>query len=315
MTRRPRPTPLPRHKPPHGIGPGPGPTAQKYPRIRRSFSFGGRGFGFGRSASAQLAAARLAVVDQGNSLISRLSTGYPRGQWCIDLQLERTALTQVAGQNDYAIAIGNENEASATEAVAIGRAVTSAGARSVGIGSQANPGTADSVAIGTQAFVGFGAQANAIGYQASARIPKTTNISGPIIGALNNFQPNADWFQQCAGAAVILRTAWLDAKVVADYIITLPSGCRFWIDDLAVYVSSITGVTAQPFVHFGISGTPQKYQTNVQTVNLNVIGGREMYFPAPGMPGETSLLFGISTAATGAGMMVSAYWRGVLFEN
>lgn len=291
---------------------GPGPTVDR-PGQRRAFNFNTRRFGFGHSASAQLAALRSAVLKVGLALIGGDFSGTGRGSYALDLQGERTDPNQVAG-GDKSVSLGNECTSSATGAVAIGLGPAASGVNALALGAAAAAGGNDSLALGSLSFA-QSSQANAIGYSAAARIAKTTNISGPIIGQLNSFQANADWFQQLAGADIILRTAWLDAKTVADYVMTLPAGLRFWVDEVGVYVPSFTGVTAQPFVRFGINGTPQKDLANVQTLNLTGLGKRQMYVPLVPGDGETSLLFGIATAATGAGFYVAAYWRGILLEN
>jgi len=294
--------------------PGIGPTLEKYPRSRRAFEFNFRRFGFGGYASATLAPLRAAVLRIGSALVGGEFSGPLRGIFAIDLQMERTNPVGQVANGLRSLALGNQNEASATGALAIGLGCTSNGINSVAIGKAAWGGNDDAIALGSASYAG-GLQSNALGYNANARVNKTTVLSGPLCGQVGNVAAAADWFQQLAGAEVIIRMGWLDAKVVADRIMTLPAGCRFWIDECGLIVSSFSGVIAQPFMSFGISGVPAKDVAVVQTTNLTALGKRQTYVPVFPGDGEQTLLFGITTAATGAGMMLSPYWRGVLMES
>jgi Head domain of trimeric autotransporter adhesin len=289
------------------------PPAAKYPKGRRAFRFDFHGFGFGGHARAALPVLRAAVLKIGSALVGGDFTGPGRGIYAVDLQTERTDPVQMVANGTRSIAIGANNAASATGAIAIGLGATANGENSVGLGFAAFGGADNGIAIGSDSYAG-GVSSNAIGQWAAARVDRTTVISGPVCGPVGNAAAQADWFQQLASSEVILRFGWFDAKVVDHYIMTLPAGCRFWPKEVGVIVSSFTGVTAQPFIHFGISGDTQKYLADRQTVNLTALGKREVFGLANIGDGETTLQFGIATIAAGAGMKISPYFCGVLME-
>ena len=298
-------------KPPPPVGTA---HAPKIPKGRRAFRFNFHNFGFGGHASAALPALRAAVLRIGSALVGGDFSGPARGIYAIDLQGERTSPVSQVANGVRSIALGNQNEASATGAVAIGLGCTANGVNSVALGAAAFGGADDGVALGSASYAG-GTQANAFGYNANARVPKTTVISGPLCGQIGNFQASVDWFQQLASADVIIRFGWFDAKVVDHYIMTLPAGCRFWLEEVGLIVSQFSGVTVQPTVHFGINGTPQKHLVDVQTTNLTGLGKRQTWAPLVPGDGEQTLQFGIAIGATGAGMMISPYFRGCLMES
>jgi hypothetical protein len=282
--------------------------------------------GFVHSSSAMLSAGRALVQRLGLALIGGDFTGNSRGQYSVDLQGTRDRVWAVAS-GDHAVAVGNSNEASGISAIAIGDGCVASGRSAVAMGSTPNASADYAAAFGVgmtaegehslalgAAGGALGAGSVAIGFGSWARVDWTA-VLPPLCGQVGDVAGSADWFRVLAGADVILRMGWIDAKVVSDYTLFFPLGCRFWVNDLGLIVSDVSGLTAQPFIHFGITGFGQNYVANVQTTALTGMGRRQVFSPAVSGDGEQSLTFGIVTAATGTRLMVSPYWRGVLMES
>jgi hypothetical protein len=299
-----------------GIAPHGDPTYRKpMSRHRLPFHFDLKRLGFVHSASASINLLRATVLRIGLALVGGDFTGDHRGDWSVDLQGERTDPTQVASGLS-SVAFGNENTASGAASFAIGVANVASGLDSFALGVTAYALADHAMAFGTSAFAGA-LKANAIGYGANARVAGTTVLCGPLCGQKGDSILAADWFNMLAGAEVIIRLGWIDAlAAAADYTLTLPAGCRFWVHDMGIIVSDFTGLTVQPWIRFGIPPvTPQKYVANVQTTNLTAQGKCQVFQPLVTGDGEVALTFGIVTPATATKLKLSPYWRGMLMES
>ncbi len=108
--------------------------------------------------------------------------GNKRGQYAVDLQMIRTANTQVASGN-YSVVLGQNNRASGDNGVAIGLQNVASGAQSVAIGFQNTASVVQAVAIGylNNANGGYsfaGGYANTTGSDASIALGHSSNASG-----------------------------------------------------------------------------------------------------------------------------------------
>jgi len=110
-------------------------------------------------------------------------------------------------------------------------------------------------------------------------------------------------------------TKEVDLKAVADQTLTLPTGCKFWIDEMGLIATSINTLTVQPTVHYGITGTPAKHHVAAITTAITAAGKREIETPLVPEDGETSLVAGVTIAATATTALGRFYFRGMLVEN
>jgi len=215
------------------------------------------------------------------------------------------------------IAIGQASTASANAAIAIGVSSTASEAGGIAIG-QSSSATGGGVALGGSANVSAD-NTVALGIDSVARILKTTNIAGGIITRKDNAEgfSAADKFAFYAGALVTLTTEELDLTAIADTLITIPTGCRFYPDSVDLILTTLGGtVTAQPFIRAGISGTPALYLAIVQTTALTAtLFNRERQNTLLTNIGATTLSAGVTTGATGSSTIKGRFvFKGLLVE-
>jgi hypothetical protein len=127
------------------------------------------------SATSAATNVDLAIIPKGTGSIlaaipdNTATGGNKRGNYAVDLQLSRTANTQVASGN-YAVVLGQNNTASAANSVAIGTSNNANTAQNVAIGFSCT-------ASGTLPCVAIGFSANASG-QSAVSIGRSTVASG-----------------------------------------------------------------------------------------------------------------------------------------
>ena len=135
--------------------------------------------------------------------------GNVRGAGTIDLQVSRTAATQVAsGAN--AIAVGTNTTASNTSSIAIGTNCTASGAQTVAIGVSCTASTnTGNVAIGKQVnstgtystAIGGDTYCSSSGYGSFASGPEGSNASGSAAIAMGVACVASGWFSRATGRA------------------------------------------------------------------------------------------------------------------
>ncbi len=173
--------------------------------------------------------------------------------------------TAAAGSGS--IAIGLTANATATRGIAIGE-LAEAGNSASALGILAIASGTSSVSLGDEA-TSTALKSNALGYQANARIGETTQINGAIITRKDSGEPLADYFFNFAGAVITLTTPEVSLTAVADTTITIPSGCRFYPDEVDLIVTTVDGsITTQPTIRAGITGTLAQYLAAVITTNI-----------------------------------------------
>ena len=300
-----------------------------------------------------------AVKMIGTALVGGDFMGNARGADAIDVQTNRSVVTQVAS-GARSIAIGYQNTVSAYDSIAIGKGCTASAAygsaiaiginctaagaynKNVAIGYACVASGYSRVAIGSacqatgdfasalgykttasgyeSTAVGQGAEAlgsgsSAFGNESEARIDKTTNICGPQINRKDNGESAGSAFVSFCGVQVVLMTKEVDLKAVADQTITLPAGCKFWFDEMGLIATSIDTLTVQPTIRFGITGTPAKQSVAAQTTAITAAGKREIETPLVPEDGETSLVAGVTVAATATTAKGRFWFRGLLIED
>ena len=221
----------------------------------------------------------------------------------------------VGGTNGCAFGVGNTSiEAGYGNTTAIGNGNTSSGSYSTTLGRACTASATSSLAIGGDCLASA-TSASAIGYKAEARVQKTANICGPQINRRDDGESAGDAFESFCGVEVVLMTKEVDLKAVADQTITLPSGCKFWFDEMGLIATDIDTLTVQPTIRFGITGTPAKQNAAAITTAITAAGKREIETPLVPEDGETSLVAGVTVAATATTAKGRFWFRGLLIED
>ena len=215
---------------------------------------------------------------------------------------------------ENAISIGIITIATQCEAVALGynASSTGCGALSVGCGTQSS-GTR-STAVGHYSCA-TAEYANAIGNYGTSRIACTTNIGGALIIKKDAGETEGLDFMQFSGVETVLMTKEVDLKSVAATTITLPTGARFWINEMGILSTCVDTLTTQPEISIGITGDEDKHMDESTTVNLTAAGKRERYIPTSPDDGEVTLVGKVTTAAVATSMKGRFYFKGLLVEN
>lgn len=292
---------------------------------------------------------------QGTALVGGDISGNTRGSLSIDIQTGRASGVTKVASGTSSISIGNDCEAIVSDSIAIGHTaaasisgtaigknVTVSGYYGVGIAESSTVSASYGIAIGYDAVssaqnaiaigpatdatateavaIGEGAQAlgvntGAFGTRAEARIANTVNMCGPHINRKDDGESAGNAFKSFCGVEVVLMTKEVDLEVVADQTITLPAGCKFWIDEIGLITTSIDTLTVQPTIRFGITGTLAKHYSATITTALTAVGKREIETPLVPEDGETSLTAGVTVAATATTALGRFYWKGILCED
>jgi len=198
--------------------------------------------------------------------------------------------------------------------IAAGYSCTASAAASVAVGAQNTASAAYASVFG----VGCSATAQktaAFGYGAVARITTTTVVNGPIIVRKDNGEAANLAFLKYCGVEVVLFSKEVSLKTVADQTLTLPAGCHFWLNEIGVECTSLTALTTQPAVRFGITGSLAKHRAGALTTLLTAAYKRDKFTPLVPEDGETSLTAGVVVAAVATTMLGRFYWKGLLVED
>jgi len=265
------------------------------------------------------------------------------------LALNSTDDVVVVGHDAYsnrteAIVVGSATFSQQTGGVAIGRQATLYGNTDLGfggglaqhgvaIGYQAGIGTSSEndgfgcVAVGGFSFVGEDASGGvAIGYEARVENSALLGIGlGSVkvetertchIGALPAVPRNWDTYTtadaawaMCAPTTVIMSDV-VDLTAVADVTATIWTGLHFFPEEVGLIITAASGVTVQPTVRFGITGTLDKYLAATLTTGLDAAHKRERFETLASADGATSLTAGVTVGATATTLTGRFYWRG-----
>lgn len=114
---------------------------------------------------------------------------------------------------------------------------------------------------------------------------------------------------------IVLYSADIDLKSVAEYTINPPAGTHYYLDEIGVICTSATSISTQPTVRFGIVGTLAKHHAAAITTLLTAANKRDKFTPLVPQDGETNVTFGVTVGASATTMRGRAYWRGVVLED
>jgi hypothetical protein len=100
-----------------------------------------------------------------------------------------------------------------------------------------------------------------------------------------------------------------------DYVLTMPTGGTFFVDEIGVIASSATAVVTQPTIQFGNSGDRDAFYAPAITTRLTAVRTREVLTPISVYAGQTTLSAGMTTAGDGTAYKIRFYWRGIFVED
>lgn len=213
--------------------------------------------------------------------------------------------------------------------IAIGSENVTTGLNSIAIGRHCSATALESIALGVRC-VASAAGATALGDRAIARVANTLNVAGLPIIRKDNGESAGTEFTSFSGMPAIIQSKTIDLTVAQLYLIQLPIGPRFWIDEvgLEVVTNTVTTVTATPFVSWGtkVNATyTQKYRLIDQMTGLAAAGSREIFSTFENDFGETSDISNtvslggrieIGATTSGPGTYTGRfYWKGRFVEQ
>lgn len=233
-------------------------------------------------------------------------------------------LAKATGQNSTALGYSPDATGDYSTAVGDNAQAVQEGDTAVGSASEANGGSATAVGKGSTATglrsTAFGANAealgddsNAIGNNITSNINKTTRIGGPMI--IGKHIAAEDVLLNFSSAKVLIATPEVDFKVSASNTINIPTGARFFADEVHVIVTDADTVTVQPTVHAGWTGTIDGFVSDVATSGLTAAGKRHIFYPLSNSEGKDSLVVGITDVATATTLKGRFVFTGILIEN
>jgi hypothetical protein len=228
------------------------------------------------------------------------------------------------------LAVGSRSIASGVGSLAVGWAASATAVCGLALGAYARAYGVSSVAVGRNCtvsaihgvVVGYdtvasGSASTALGSYAVSRIAYSVNLGGPVIVRKDNGEIAGIAFQTFNGACDFLFTKEVDLKALAAQTISLPAGCHFWVEEVGLILTTLTGtVVTQPTVQFGISGTPAKFLGPTLCTLLTATFKRERFSTLLADDGEIALRAEVTVIAAGsADIKGRFYFKGVLVED
>lgn len=269
-----------------------------------------------RSASSMVASGQDAVVLGQNNTGAGLNAVIVGGSNSVD------------GSSDDCVIVGTSNDVQSGFSVVVGKSNTvTGGSQVVSVGNSQVMGGTSSVAVGNTAGVTTGTGGTALGNNASvqasrsvalgngaiARLADSFNVSGvPIIRKdAGESVPIQSW----SGMPALIFSAEKDLKTTFDVTVTLPAGCKFWLDEVGIVCTALDTLATQPTIRFGIVGTLAKHYVAAITTQLTAVGKRETVVPLVPQDGETTLSAGVTIAASATTCKGRFYWKGIYVED
>lgn len=209
------------------------------------------------------------------------------------------AIGLYSGAHDLdAIAIGHSARADNEADIAIGRNSVANG-HAIAIGDGATADQLNSIALGTGAL---------------ANIEDTTQIQGGIITKKDSGE--GDPHLNFAGAIVTLTTEEIDLTASGiGFTIDIPTGAKFYPNEVSLVITNANNVTVQPFIRLGITGTVAKLLAITATTGLTATYDRQRFTTLLSSAGESSLRAEVTTAATATIMKGRFVFTGLLIES
>ena len=226
------------------------------------------------------------------------------------------------------LVIGYESYNTGYGGTVVGDTCYNTGASGVVIGLQCGNTGIDGIAIGQGAVVtanqgimigqsGSVSASNgvAIGFGATARVARTTNISGVITNRKSDVTADGDPALYMSGAQVVLLSRIDTVTSTGIAYITLPSGIRFFPDEVGFIATSANTVSVQPTISYGVSGNNAALLVAAVTVGISADGDRDRKQTLVTADGQTSLTAEVTVAATATTLIGRYYFKGLLIES
>jgi hypothetical protein len=102
-----------------------------------------------------------------------------------------------------------------------------------------------------------------------------------------------------------------------DYVLTMPTGGTFFVDEIGVVATLITGaITTHPTIQFGNSGDRDAFYAPALLTRTTATRTREVLVPIAVYAGQTTLSCGMTVASTVAtAYKIRFYWKGIFVED
>jgi hypothetical protein len=108
----------------------------------------------------------------------------------------------------------------------------------------------------------------------------------------------------------------VDLTAAGDTEISLPTGARFYPNEVGIVITEADSVTGQPSLSFGEgSASPATLSASAQTTGLDVVGDRERRQTLNKDVGVTVLSATVDTAATATTLTGRVYFQGLFVED
>lgn len=179
---------------------------------------------------------------------------------------------------------------------------------------------ADSITIGADTMASAPNSA-AIGDGAKARIAKTIVFAAASI--VRKDDGETDFLKAFTSNEVIIFSDEIELDVTADdvAVVTLPSGCKFFLNECGVIITVADTVTVDPNIEFGITGDTSHYLA-FKDITDTQVGERTIFnehtadaLSAGYEHGQTTLTASLQLGATATDLKGRVYWKGILVEN
>ena len=276
-----------------------------------------------RTASTQVASGQYGVAI-GHATTASGSTSIAIGQGSSSAQAGGVSIgSQVVNDTGTnSVVIGNTAVSTGNSNTCVGNtAVAKQDGNNVSIGENATvdgPGSSlgyRCVALGGSAYVAADLHhSSAIGSEALVNTNNSMNFNAmPIIR--RGVDLNNDELDSFAGMEAVLFSDEIDLKTLLDdaVAITLPTNTHFYPDEIGIIISTVSGLSTNPNVSFGITGNTTALQAST-TITAMTQFDRTKFTPTS-IHGQTSLTASVKTAATGTTAKGRFFWKGIFVRD
>lgn len=244
----------------------------------------------------------------------------------------------------YNVAIGQDVEAQPMYSVVIGAFAETLGYEEanqsqdsmnkvcIGYSASSRLGSFGAVNIGASSVIGQAAPgAIAIGFEAqvadnallgialgsiTTETPRTLHAGAlPAVPRKQGTLTTSDAAWAMVSPPAVIMSDVVDLTAVADVTAPIWDGVRFFPDEVGLIITAADGVTGQPTIRFGITGTLDKLLAATATTGLDAAHKRERFQTLASSDGESSLTAGVTVGATATTLTGRFYWKGFAVVN
>ena len=223
-----------------------------------------------------------------------------------------TAIGSYAGASGVgSIAHGASAQAYSARSFAFGFGAQADGDGAFAFGQSAYAGGVQSIAFGDGAEVTFGSHGGLALGATEVETQYTFQVGAlPAVSRNNNAYTEANAAWRMSSAASVIMSQPLNLKTLQTHTIPLPTGVTFFPEEVGVIITAASGVTGQPTLRFGITGTEAKFLAATATTGLDAVHERERFATLLSSDGAKTLRSEVTVAATGTTLTGRVYWRG-----